>query len=223
MAFWLGGIPDPNNNYVPSGFGADPTNPISLPPQTVAYYPSPPICASRITPFFDFDSTRLKKIQGPNSSRQPGYTCLYWPQGMVVDTTTFAENVTGAITYFRAENNMYTVTYATGAVTVSAAKTQQDMADSSNGATGVWVYPAFDTRTSATATIPHVINWINPSSVQIFSSGLDSRFGNILPPTMANGLTDSGLQFPTGENYVQPYTFDDISNFSGGKLEDAIP
>jgi hypothetical protein len=64
-----------------------------------------------------------------------------------------------------------------------------------------------------------VVNWVNPTSVQIFSAGLDTKFGALATPT----TTVPGLQFPTGENYVAPYTYDDITNFSGGKLESAMP
>lgn len=83
------------------------------------------------------------------------------------------------------------------------------------------VYPAFDTRTSNIVAPTHVVNWVNSQGVQIFSAGLDTTFGNITPPT--SNPIDTGLQFPTGENYVQPYTYDDITNFSGGTLENAIP
>ena len=40
LAFWLGGIPDPNNHYLPSGFGADPTQPFSLPSANLTNYPN---------------------------------------------------------------------------------------------------------------------------------------------------------------------------------------
>lgn len=94
-------------------------------------------------------------------------------------------------------------------------KSQTDTGDPSNPQ-GV-VFPAFDTRTSTTSPTV-VINWVNPTSVQIFSAGPDMLFGNVQPP-LAN---TTGLQFPTGENY-RPYTYDDVTNFSGGKLEDKIP
>jgi type II secretion system protein G len=220
LAFWLGGIPDPANHYLPSGFAADPTNPFKTPAQ----------CASRIGPFFDFDPTRLKPISSVRQITQadlasgtaPPLAYLYWPQGINVDVTSGTDNFTGAIAYFRAENGANTVTYATaGGATSSDAKVQRDWPDPSNGNAGVWVYPAYDTRTSnATA-----VNWVNPGSVQIFSSGLDTRYGSVTPPTFpstANTMLNTCLAFPAGGNY-QPPTFDDITNFSGGKLEDSIP
>ena len=151
---------------------------------------------------------------------------LYWPQGLTPDTTSGTDNVTGAITYFRAENGAYTVSYTAASGTpYSDAKVQQDLAP--NSANGDWVFPAYDTRTSNAAT--GMVNWVNPSSIQIFSSGLDMRYGSVtatrpvepfLPVPNVFALC---LAYPTGENYVQPYTYDDITNFSGGKLEDAIP
>jgi hypothetical protein len=36
------------------------------------------------------------------------------------------------------------------------------------------------------------------------------------------GTVSQPLKYPTGENYVEN-TYDEITNFSGGTLEDAIP
>ena len=115
----------------------------------------------------------------------------------------------------------------TGSGGTAYVKCTFDIGDATNkgGANNGIIYPAFDMRTSTTAATPHVINWVNPSSVQIFSAGLDTQFGAVPPyPTPASGgLADGGLAFPTGENYVSPYTYDDITNFSSGKLESAMP
>ena len=91
LAFWLGGVPD-GNTHLPSGFAADPTNP----------FQTPQACASRIPPFFDFDSTRLVPITlsgswfGPLATAGAPRAWLYWPQGADGNHTT------GAIAYFRA-------------------------------------------------------------------------------------------------------------------------
>ena len=221
LAFWLGGIPDPNNSNRPSGFGADPTQPFSLPTADLTgNHSAAPVCASRIGPFFDFDSTRLKTIVSnpiPSGSTSKVLCVqLYWPQGSTVNVTPPSnDNVSGAITYFRAENGLYCLTSTFRGNIVTAVKSQTDTGDPSNPQ-GV-VFPAFDTRTSTTSPTV-VINWVNPTSVQIFSAGPDMLFGNVQPP-LAN---TTGLQFPTGENY-RPYTYDDVTNFSGGKLEDKIP
>ena len=82
---------------------------------------------------------------------------------------------------------------------------------------GVW--PAYDTRLSNTAAPS--ITWINPQSFQIFASGLDLQYSNL---TDVSSSAFFGLQFPTGGNYdPQGHTFDDITNFSGGTLESAMP
>ncbi len=198
LTFWLGGVPDPNNSFLPSGFGADPAHPFSLP----TAYGAAPVCANRIGPFFDFDSTRLRNAnQAAGTPINSPCSWLYWPQGADGDHST------GAITYFRAENGIYQILSNIGRPTT---KSQQDVGDTANPT----VFPAYDTRTSNLAA--GTVTWINPRSVQILSAGLDTRFGAI--PV---GGTP-GLAFPTGENY-QPFTYDDITNFSGGKLEDAIP
>jgi len=200
LAFWLGGVPDPANNYLPSGFAANPTNPFQTPAQ----------CPSRNNPFFDFDPTRLKPIWASGGGATRAW--LYWPQGITVDVTPGIDNVAGAITYFRAENGTYTVDGTTP-------KTQAD----ANGTLG-YVCPAIDTRLTAN------VSYINPKSVQIFSSGLDTKYGDPRSTLFpfgginfpVNGSSCTVLAFPTGENY-QPNTYDDITNFSGGKLEDSIP
>jgi prepilin-type N-terminal cleavage/methylation domain-containing protein len=200
LAFWLGGVPDPANNYLPSGFAADPTNPFQTPLQ----------CASRTNPFFDFDPTRLKPVSTATLTALPllstaARNWVYWPRGAEGDHSS------GAITYFRAENSSYTVAYAGG----NAPKLIQDAGDIS-APKGV-VYPAIDTRLTAN------LSYVNPKSFQIFSAGLDTRYSAIVPPPAgAIGAGLNVLTFPTGDNYGQ-YTYDDITNFSGGKLENAIP
>jgi prepilin-type N-terminal cleavage/methylation domain-containing protein len=205
LAFWLGGVPD-GITYLPSGFAADPTNPFQTPQQ----------CASRIMPFFDFDVTRLKAVGTATLTAVSGTSnraWLYWPQGADADHST------GAIAYFRAENGTYTVTDSSSNVYI---KGTLDAGDANGGT----VYPAFDSRLLVTnADGSHAVTWINPASVQIFAAGLDTRFGAVVPATTSKvtSLYDSALAFPTGENYVAPYTYDDITNFSGGKLESAMP
>ena len=58
--------------------------------------------------------------------------------------------------------------------------------------------------------------WMTPRSFQIFSAGLDAQYSD---------LGGGGpLQFPDGGNYdPDGHTFDDITNFSAGTLEDAMP
>ena len=99
----------------------------------------------------------------------------------------------GAIVYFRAENGDY--------ANKMAKDTDSEI-----------VYPAIDSRLSSGTDIV----WINPRLFQIFSSGLDVTY------TTPNPV--GSLQFPDGTNYAPAgNTFDDITNFSGGTLEDAMP
>ena len=78
--------------------------------------------------------------------------------------------------------------------------------------------------------------WINQQSFQIFSSGLGAAYAtpnldsNFYPDknSMAatiNGATKENLgpyEFPTGANY-NTATYDDITSFSNGTMESAIP
>ena len=67
-----------------------------------------------------------------------------------------------------------------------------------------------------------VYSWINPQSFQIFCAGLDVSYGQYTAAYNAKAM----LPFPSGsssEISYLPETYDDITNFSNGTLEDAIP
>jgi hypothetical protein len=92
------------------------------------------------------------------------------------------------------------------------------------------VCPAIDTRQSNVGA--GTLTWVNPQSIQIFSSGMDVTYGVLGTTSLGNNLTPNVLMFPTGENYSntttttppnRTYTYDDVTNFSGGTLNDAIP
>ena len=158
--------------------------------------------ASRIGPFFSFDRNRLN-----------GYR--YWPAEAV------GTGGAGAICYFRAENGTY---FDPGPpFDPTKAKHCTDPGDPS----GI-VYAAQDSRLSkydSSATPPWKPVWINPKSFQIFSSGLGLKYGNFGSSVLAGALN-----YPSGDTdattggfgYAQD-TYDDIANFSNGRLEDAIP
>ena len=193
LGFWLGGVSDGNGRLI--GFSADPTNPFS------------PSAASRIGPFFDFDPLRQKGGVVSDTDTTP---YQYWPQGAE------GEKTTGPIVYFRAENGHYD--NAKQAVTANNI-------DPSAKYKVFCPYPAVDTRLS---NVPTTYVWVNPKSFQIFSSGLDVQYAMLKGGTVYSNC----LAFPTGENYymevaTDPHpgasSFDDITNFSGGKLESAIP
>ena len=154
--------------------------------------------ASRTKPLYDFDI--------PSVGWQNGIGLVYWPK---VQTVT-AKTAMSSIVYFRAENTYYTVS---GLPAVNSATTSTTNIKSQNQQ----VWPAYDTRLSNPST--PLITWINPQSFQIFASGRDLQYGS---PTNANTSPFYGLAFPAGTNYA-PQTYDDITNFSGGRLDSAIP
>jgi prepilin-type N-terminal cleavage/methylation domain-containing protein len=237
LTFFLGGMPDwrirangtpilpgqadfdpavPVRGFL--GFSANPLNPFDN-------------SASRIRPFYDFDLASVGCPVNSDGSITLGIT--YWPKVLAVSDKANAR----PIVYFRAENGQYTVdgsvvtsvTYATNALTIK------------NQSAGAWGYqalwPAIDTRlcggmNAAIQNMPNSFTWVNPNSFQIFCSGLDRKYARLWDDQVAPAPVGPGphccLAFPSGENYwVDPSnggsTFDDITNFSGGTLESAIP
>lgn len=153
---------------------------------------------SRIGPFFEFDVNRVNA------------NGCYWPRVATGNLTS------GAIAYFRAENGGY------------FNKSVVDLGDASNPT----VFPAVDSNQSDPTTDPPRYAWINPQSFQIFSAGLDYHYSepvehpefypnNAVIPTAPLGP----YEYPNGGNYdpVAGYTYDDITNFSEGRLENAMP
>lgn len=196
LTFWLGGKPDWVSGTTVKGFlgfSADPTDPFDN------YAISP----SRIKPFFDFDPNRVAVVSYDGTTK----ATRYWPQGATGDMTS------GGLIYFRAENGTYNL--ASG-----APKSTIDRGDSTNNP---MVYPAIDRNLST--SFP-ACAWVNPQSFQIISSGLDVLYSTPNPDNTFYTVSPyiGPYEFPTGENYNPAgYTYDDITNFSGGTLEDAMP
>jgi prepilin-type N-terminal cleavage/methylation domain-containing protein len=191
LTFWLGGRVV-GGQFI--GFSADPADPFDLNSAT----PN----ASRIGPFFEFDPLRTGAAESvpflpapaAGTSLPMAYRC--WPANAVGDKTT------GAIVYFRAENGNYAAAKAWSDNT--ATTTYNKDTD------GAHVYPALNQSGG----------WVNPKLFQIFSAGLDCKYGTPTNWTASAGCP--GLLYPTGENYA-PNTYDDVTNFSGGTLEKAVP
>jgi prepilin-type N-terminal cleavage/methylation domain-containing protein len=208
LTFWLGGMwDDVNKRFI--GFSADPTNPFDM------------TSASRIGPFFDFDPNRTDQISvqtsmviGSGAGAIQTKVLRYWPQGAVGDGSATA---TGSIAYFRAENGGY-FSPTPGPGNRPIPKTYPDPGDSTGMAKVCVAQDAFLSKGTGAAWRPV---WINPKSFQIFSSGLDLKYGP----------SGGALNFPTGDvanpsnNGVAylPETYDDITNFSNGTLEAAMP
>jgi prepilin-type N-terminal cleavage/methylation domain-containing protein len=184
IVFWLGGCPVNLNGTAP--YVPAVTGFAGFAADPLNPFANTTTCPSRIQPFIDFDPTRVARIK--DTAATPTYDYLaYWPASATGSLTT------GAFVYFRAENGAY-------------ANSCIDYGDTRAVGTRGVVYPAVDMRLSATTSV-------NPTSFQLFSSGLNLKYG-------AMGAV---LQFPTGGNYL-PDTYDDITNFSGGRtLEDNIP
>jgi len=212
LAFFLGGKPDwlveSSGDAVLPGAGSNKvvsTRPIrgflGFSANPAAPFDS---SASRIKPFYDFDINSI----GCTSSGGTVTEIAYWPKVQAVT----AKN-SGLIVYFRAENGNYTVD---GNIPNGNASTSTNIKSRSQV-----VWPAIDTRLS---TFPGMgtptITWTNPQSVQIFASGLNLRYGT--PVDAAGGTPFYGLRYPVGTNYATD-TFDDITNFYGGRLESAMP
>lgn len=195
------------------GFSANPQNPFDG-------------GSSHIAPFFDFDATRVGYRVMTILNKQTPIDFTYWPQGAYGDKTS------GAIRYFRAENGAYTLAYVPsgGTTQVNLAKLNWDMGDPQKPA----VQPAVDVRLSAAG---NQYTWVNPKSFQILSAGMDLFYsqaradaGFYPSSSSANSVlyvygVPAGVgpyEFPTGGNY-DARTYDDITNFSNGTLEDAIP
>ena len=221
LVFWLGGqpswlsdssgtvtLPDGSTKIASDkpvtqllGFSANAVNPFDS-------------STSRIGPFYDFDISSLGWV---NTGTVAGIA--YWSKSQSV-----TDKSTGPIVYFRAENGNYTVDGAappTDPTTISGPS-----ANVKNESQQVW--PAVDTRLSHFASIGTgtaiIYAWVNPKLFQIFASGLDQKYAT---PQLNKADVDV-VAFPTGETYrVDASTggssYDDITNFSSGTLEDAMP
>jgi prepilin-type N-terminal cleavage/methylation domain-containing protein len=205
LTFWLGGKPD----WLPDTGGditlQDGTKVSSTKPvRGFTGFSANPIdpfdaSASRIKPMYDFNVDSLKYSAGV-------YAGLFaWP------TTYCDKSENGPLVYFRAEN---------GHFTTDGKLVNQPGVDTTNrkdwSASNVMVYPAGDWGTQKNFS---TFTWINPKSFQIFSSGADAKYGNVKKwPTG----TPAALLYPGGDNYEQE-TYDDITNFAMGTLEDKIP
>jgi hypothetical protein len=154
---------------------------------------------SRIRPFYEFDIASVGWM--------PGVGLAYWPKVLAV-----TDKTAGPMVYFRAENASYTIN---GLAANGLAGNSNNVKTQGQG-----VWPAYDTRYSTNlGAATAVVKWVNDQSFQIFSSGVNVRYGSL---TGASGTKFYGLAYPTGDNYATD-TYDDITSFSSGTLESDIP
>ncbi len=164
--------------------------------------PFNPNTASRTAPFFEFDPSRTDWSTA-SSYIKVGTTDItkairYWPP------KTDGNKPAGAVAYFRADDGAYLANGKTKRVQDTDSK---------------FVLAAQDSWLTTVAANPI---WINPKTFQIFSSGLGGKYGFANP-----GNTDR-INFPSGEtkfggSAYDEETYDDITNFSDGTLEDSMP
>lgn len=159
-------------------------------------FQTPAQCAARIKPFYEFDSSQFVGGAVAGTGTMTSYHC--WPRQALGNKTS------GALLYLRATNGTYTATNNNNLYT--------DAGDS----TGV-VYPAVNSQ------ITNARVWINASSYQIFSAGLDTKFGDTGGPINYPKGEDNSASGGNGGKAYANETYDNITNFSKGTLEDDIP
>jgi hypothetical protein len=206
LAFWLGGMRDAGG--IPSGFSANPSNPFDNSP-------------SRIGPFFEFDRKRLDKPEADNSGNAiPWADRLnrYVPGNGVADSEPYV--------YFRPRyyrvNNQGQPLPENNQPSQPAAKYWQQTDPNGNALQGAaMVRPYCDAQLAGGAnwvTRPDAF-WVNRTTFQILSPGLDGRYRNA--DDVSKNL-QPGNAFPFGTDYISAQ-FDDITNFSGGTLQSKMP
>jgi len=197
LTFWLGGMPD-WNGLAPPFSSAVSSGAVARGFRGFSANPLNPFdnSTNRIGPFYDFKSDQLAYTKMAS-----GLILCYWPVGACGTKTACP------ILYFRANNGNYFREPYGHYVRMFWASAYR-------------ISPAIDTRLSNFSK--STFSWINPQSCQIFCAGLDVSYGQYTPGYTAMSM----LPFPSGSSTVtsyQPETFDDITNFSNGTLEDAIP
>jgi hypothetical protein len=192
LVFWLGGLPEGPGSKRLIGFSANARNP----------FDSLANSASRVKRLFEFDPGRLR-LDDDGVLR-------YYP-----DTGGGGENA--PYVYFKASNGIYGFRAPDGSYIEHPGFTPADYGYPEWGSTR----PCVDTRVDVPANTPP-FDWANRDTFQIRCAGLDGVFG-------------PGVRFPSGEDYSNysiddpttlfdetTVTFDDMTNFSGGKLEDKM-
>jgi len=181
------------------GFTSDPEHPLSAMSinnsTTNTYAPNenlPP------TPLYQFEATRL--VNSSSSSSNPAivqHMAVYVP----------ADGLGSPYVYFAAQNYLNT----SGGWALPFPGTTW----TNQGGQGT-CRPYLADNTSVTSG---QVNFVNPSSFQIISAGLDGNYGNGLC-SYPSGLTTNG---PSGVLVYSPFDADNLTNFSSKNLLDAVP
>lgn len=146
--------------------------------------------AARIKPFMDFN---INQFAGTTLGTASMADYRYWPKAAMGNKTS------GALVYFRATNGTYTTAATSGHEDSGDTESQKGK-----------VYAAGDSRMTNNPTI-------NNTSYQIFSAGLDTKYGN----------PGGKLLYPSGDNYnndSKGYIYDNVTNFTNkSTLENDMP
>jgi prepilin-type N-terminal cleavage/methylation domain-containing protein len=176
------------------GFSSNPLNPFDTSGGT-----GTSTGAGRIGPFFDFDRTRVGPGSGGvNTPSSNAWNWVYYPQNDLTTPTTAppgSGTPSWPYVYFKAVANAYPTTgYPT-----TGSNSAVPFAD------------AVAMRQANVSGTNYI--WVNPQSFQLLCPGLDGLYG---------ATSGTAPLYPDGSNYGKN-TFDDVTNFSRGKLESDMP
>lgn len=226
MVFWLGGFPAPpvlnksTNTYAFRliGFAANKVgNPVSVTTanqvQTLG-----PFCldtSSRLRGPFEFLEQRLGDADGD------GWPEYYPPVDSVPQPPSSGASSSGNPTapYVYFDSGTYANVTATSFSSYPSGGQYPPQTGGklpvfpTNGYQSMWGFAipyaaAYNASTSQ-------LNWMNPEKFQIISASLDSIYYNGTTP-------DAFRVFPAGTNYSEA-DYDNVANFSNGRLQDSMP
>lgn len=229
LAFWLGGIPESNTRLLPSGFHADPSNPIRT-------------GSPRTERLFEFDETRF--IWRENDPYAASYRAMrFYPPSATMPSGSggvYTVNAFAPYVYFKSRRvaeaaNRYEFGYdddptATGASSMVVAAYY--MHGDSGGTVGVNAAVPYledsnpNTGSAATLCLSATVrNWRSLETFQVLCPGLDGNYGVLAadPNDPANAAIDANrYRFSRLRRNVSEKDLDNMASFSNGKLEDEM-
>ncbi|WP_165073960.1 type II secretion system protein [Paludisphaera rhizosphaerae] len=227
LTFFLGGLPQQTSEgFAMTGFAKNPANPFTPAVNTTV---STFYSQNREAPLFEFDSSRLvaDTINDPsNVIGIPGY----------IDTlgsTTLGNGQINFIAYFSAYgNNAYDpndVNFASEAdeafPPLSPILTSFNVrfpVKTSNGTVAQFAASPAPNPYCSTTTTAAVVNFVNPQTYQLISSGVDGLYGpggQFNPNAAAGVLPYSSTTTNSTDARVRQREQDNLTNFRGGRLD----
>lgn len=232
LVFFLAGLPQKTEEgYAMTGFAKNPTNPFT---PIVAPSGSPTFSSqNREVPLFEFAANRLQD-DTVNNVAFPGY----------LDSlgNTLGSGQVNFIAYFSSYgNNGYDpndVNFATevddaGAAVLNKYKVRYPVYTSTGGATtppnhaaspapNPYTTTATGAATAAAATAL-AVNYVNPQTYQLISSGMDGQYGpgGMFKQNANNGALpfDANTTTPAASTSLRLRERDNLTNFHGGTLD----